>query len=119
MDRQVVGIVGPMPTTDPSQLRDQLAAERADLERQLAELETDGSAAPDFDENFADSAQVAAEQGENAALAANFRDQLVEVEGALERLDAGTYGTCEACGKEITAARLEAMPAARFCIDHA
>lgn len=108
-----------MSPTDPSQLRDQLAAERADLERQLDELESDGSAAPDFDENFADSAQVAAEQGENATLAATFRDQLGEVEGALARLDAGTYGTCEVCGTTITAARLEAMPATRFCIDHA
>ena len=114
-----LGSLGPMPTTEPTKLRDQLATERADLERQLAELETDGSAAPDFDENFADSAQVAAEQGENASLAANFRDQLTEVEGALERLDAGTYGSCEACGKAIGEARLEAMPAARFCIDHA
>lgn len=108
-----------MPTTDLPKLRDLLATERTDLERQLAELETDGSAAPDFDENFADSAQVAAEQGENASLAANFRDQLTEVEGALARLDEGTYGSCEVCGEPIGDARLDAMPATRFCIDHA
>jgi len=35
------------------------------------------------------------------------------------KLDAGTYGLCEACGKTIGDARLEAMPAARFCIEHA
>jgi len=108
-----------MPTTDQTALRTQLDAERADLQRQLAELEKDGSAAPDFDENFADSAQVAAEQGENLTLAAQFRDSLAEVESAMERLDGGTYGSCEVCGKEIGAARLEAMPTARFCIDHA
>lgn len=108
-----------MSTTDPSKLRDELAHERADLERQLTELESDGSAAPDFDENFADSAQVAAEQGENATLAASFREQLSEVERALARIDSGTYGTCETCGTVISAARIEAMPATRFCIDHA
>ncbi len=108
-----------MPTTDHSKLRDLLATERDDLSKQLTELETDGSAAPDFDENFADSAQVAAEQGENATLAANFREQLIEVEGAMARLDAGTYGTCEVCDRPIGADRLDAMPATRFCIDHA
>jgi len=108
-----------MATTDTSKLRDLLAGERADLMRQLDELEANGPAAPDFDENFADSAQVAAEQGENASLAANFRDQLSEVEGAMERLDAGTYGTCQVCGTTIAAARIDAMPATRFCIEHA
>lgn len=108
-----------MPTTDVSKVRDQLQGERIDLARQLDELDSDGSAAPDFDENFADSAQVAAEQGENASLAASLRDQLNEVDGALGRIDEGTYGTCETCGKEISAPRLDAMPATRFCIDHA
>ena len=41
---------------------------------------------------------------------------LVDVEHALEKIDAGTYGNCESCHDEIVAARLEAMPAARFCI---
>lgn len=108
-----------MATKDRSKLRDVLLAEAEDLHRQLAELETDGATAPDFDENFADSAQVAAEVGENQALAANLRDQLVEVEAAVERIDAGTYGTCEVCGNAIGEPRLDAMPSARFCIAHA
>lgn len=108
-----------MPTTDASKVRDQLSAERSDLERQLEDLGTDGTSGPDFDENFADSAQVAAEQGENATLAASFREQLTEVEAALVRLDSDTYGSCETCGQAIAPARLEAMPAARYCIDHA
>lgn len=105
--------------TDPSTVRADLASERDDLARRLAELTADGEAAPDFDENFADSAQVTAEQVENATLAASLRDQLNDVEAALERIDAGSYGTCEVCGTKIGAARLEAMPATRFCIDHA
>ena len=62
---------------------------------------------------------MAAEQGENQALAAQLRDELDEVERALAKLDDGTYGRCETCGEAITPARLEAMPATRFCIDHA
>ena len=43
--------------------------------------------------------------------------ELADVEHALQRLDDGTYGTCEACGKQIDDARLEALPATRFCLD--
>ena len=43
--------------------------------------------------------------------------ELSDVEHALRRLDEGTYGNCEACGRPINADRLEAMPAARFCLD--
>ena len=76
-------------------------------------------AASELDENFADTAQVAAEQVETRTLAAQLQDQLDDVEAALGRIDAGTYGTCEVCDKPVTAARLEAMPSTRFCIDHA
>lgn len=43
--------------------------------------------------------------------------ELDDVEHALRRLDDGTYGTCEACGRPIDDGRLEAMPAARFCVE--
>jgi RNA polymerase-binding transcription factor DksA len=44
--------------------------------------------------------------------------ELADVERALRRLDDGTYGTCEACAGHIGDERLEAHPAARFCITH-
>jgi len=43
----------------------------------------------------------------------------IAIKRALGKLDRGDYGKCETCGKEIAEARLEAMPAARYCIDHA
>ncbi len=101
------------------EIRAGLQAEQAELSRRLEELTADGATAPEFDENFADSAQVAAEQGENLSLAAALREQLADVEGALARIDEGRYGRCEVCDREIGAARLEAMPATPFCIDHA
>jgi RNA polymerase-binding transcription factor DksA len=42
--------------------------------------------------------------------------ELKDIDDALRRLDAGTYGICEACGKPIEEERLEARPWARFCI---
>jgi RNA polymerase-binding transcription factor DksA len=107
-----------MATPDLTAARDQLDTERADLARQLQELSSDG-AALDSDDNFADTAQVAAEHVENRTLAAQLQDQFDDVEAALGRIDGGTYGTCEVCEKPVTAARLEAMPSTRFCIEHA
>ena len=95
------------------------SAERDQLERAARRAGRSTRPSSAFDDNFADTGQVAAEQGENRALAAQLRDQLDDVERALAKLDDGTYGTCEVCGEPIGDARLEAMPATRFCIEHA
>jgi DnaK suppressor protein len=108
-----------MAEQDVSTVRDSLANERDHLRARISELISDNDDAMAFDENFADSGQVAAEQGENKVLASSLREQLDDVEEALAKLDAGTYGRCEVCGEAIGEARLEAMPATRFCIKHA
>ena len=72
-----------------------------------------------YDSNFADSSQVTAERGEVEALGATFRETLAEVEQALAKLAGGTYGMCEDCGRPIDPLRLEAKPAARYCINSA
>ncbi|MDZ7733513.1 MAG: TraR/DksA C4-type zinc finger protein [Acidimicrobiia bacterium] len=92
-----------------------LEDERRHLEDQLEDLVPDEQSET-FDENFADSAQVAAEQGETRTLASSLREQLEDVDRALTKLDDGSYGTCEQCGEPIGDARLEAMPATRYCI---
>jgi DnaK suppressor protein len=97
-----------------SNLRGELEDERARLHAQIAAL-----SGGEYDENFADSGQVAAEKGENRALLGQLREQMSEIERALKKLDDGTYGVCERCGGPIGEARLEAMPATRFCINHA
>ncbi|MFD0384220.1 TraR/DksA family transcriptional regulator [Streptomyces stramineus] len=51
------------------------------------------------------------------ALAANAREMLLQTERALERLDAGTYGLCENCGKPIGKARMQAFPRATLCVE--
>ncbi len=95
-----------------------LEEERAELRAKLAELGF-GESRLQYDPNFADSSQVTAERGEAEALAAKLQEALAEVERALAKLDDGTYGICEACGQPIDEARLEAKPAARYCIAHA
>jgi RNA polymerase-binding transcription factor len=97
--------------------RAKLEEERAHLAQQLTDLGYGADGRLSFDQNFADSSQVTAERGEAEALATSLQESLDEVTEALGKLDAGTYGTCETCGKPIAPARLEAKPAARNCID--
>ena len=105
--------------TELSTLRAQLEDERARLASQISVLDVGHDQSLAYDENFADSGQVAAEQGENKALLNQLNEQLADVERALAKMDKGTYGLCERCGEPIAEARLEAMPATRFCIKHA
>ena len=98
-------------------LRALLEEERASLRQQLADLGYGEGAGLDYDQNFADSSQVTAERGEAEALGGKLRDTLSDVERALAKMDGGTYGVCERCGQPIAMARLEAMPAARLCMN--
>ena len=97
-------------------LRAQLEEERDSLRAQLDELGYGGSGL-NYDSNFADSSQVTAERGEAEALGSKLKETLDEVEAALAKLDGGNYGVCEDCGTQIPPARLEAKPAAKYCID--
>jgi DnaK suppressor protein len=102
-------------------IRASLEEERDSLLQRLADLGEgpgdDSSLA--FDQNFADSSQVTAERGEVGALVGSLRDCLSDVEHALSKFDAGTFGLCETCGTPISPDRLEAKPEARYCIEHA
>lgn len=103
-----------------TEARAALEEERETLRRQLAELgfgDEGRGTGLEYDANFADSSQVTAERGEAEALAKTLRETLTDVEAALGKIEAGTFGTCEGCGQPINPARLEAMPAARLCIN--
>lgn len=45
------------------------------------------------------------------------RSELSELDAALERIEKGTYGTCQMCGGAVGRQRLRAIPEARYCID--
>ena len=104
------------PTIDYRQL---LEDEKRRLQAELTEIGYGEGGGLHYDPNFADSSQVTAERGEAEALAGQLRESLDEVGLALTRLEQGSYGRCEVCGVDIQSARLEAMPATRYCINHA
>jgi DnaK suppressor protein len=56
-------------------------------------------------------------QERNSVLNERLEGTLEQVEAALYRLKVGSFGTCKSCGKNISAARLEALPLAELCID--
>lgn len=100
-----------------------LEAERDDTLRRLAGLthafDEVVAASKDTnadDEHDPEGATIAFERSQIGALAQQVRHHLSEVDAALARLDAGTYGVCERCGAPIGEARLDALPAARTCI---
>jgi DnaK suppressor protein len=71
------------------------------------------------DNHLADAASETYERELDEGLEEDAQAQLREVETALARIEAGTYGTCEVCGKEIPEERLEAVPWTKLCIDDA
>ncbi|HET7483050.1 MAG TPA: TraR/DksA C4-type zinc finger protein [Actinomycetota bacterium] len=72
-----------------------------------------------IDQHQADLATDTFEREKEMAILRTMQDQMSEIEAALDRIDAGTYGKCEECGSDIGDERLDAIPTARFCIDHA
>jgi DnaK suppressor protein len=99
--------------------RQLLEEEQRRLQAELAEIGYGEDGGLHYDPNFADSSQVTAERGEAEALAGQLRESLDDVALALSRLEEGSYGRGEVCGVVIQSARLEAMPATRYCINHA
>ncbi|QNG20483.1 dksa/trar family transcriptional regulator [Rhodococcus triatomae] len=103
---------------------ERLATERADVERRLASLVRrrdailEGSQlTTDDDEHDPEGSTIAFERAQVAGLIADARRELEELDTAESRLAAGRYGHCEGCGQVIGAERLDALPAARLCID--
>jgi RNA polymerase-binding transcription factor len=70
-------------------------------------------------ERFGDTATVTYDRELDYTLEENSEGVLREIDAALQRIDDGTYGICEVCGKPIGEERLEAMPWTRLCIDDA
>jgi RNA polymerase-binding transcription factor len=79
-------------------------------ERAIVELSLD-------DQHPADVASDTFEREKDLSILEHVDAQLVDVDRALGRLEQGSYGTCEACGRQIDEDRLRARPAVRFCIE--
>lgn len=111
---------------DATAVRQRLTQERQRLERDIYDR-TLGDAAVVPTDPLNDSGGMASEEADDAdamsdvernqAMLRNSHVLLDQVNAALARLDAGTYGICASCGKEIGARRLEALPYATLCVE--
>jgi RNA polymerase-binding transcription factor DksA len=79
---------------------------------ELGELAEGGT-----DNHLGDTATAMYDRELDEGLEESAKDALVDIDAALQRIEAGTYGICEGCGKPIGAERLSAIPWARYCID--
>ena len=70
-----------------------------------------------YDQHQADMGTETFEREKDLSILEQVEAELADVEHALRRLDDGTYGTCEVCGKQIPEERLEALPATRLCLE--
>ena len=92
-------------------MREGLAETTEDTEREPATADASSGDHP------ADAGSEMFERSLDLSIVQELDGQLHDVEYALGRIGNGTYGTCEACGREIGVERLRARPAARFCVD--
>jgi DnaK suppressor protein len=86
------------------------------LSRAVGEIIAAATGVATDDEHDPEGQTIAFERAQAAALLAQARVRLDDIDAALVRLGAGTYGRCERCGENISPQRLDARPAARLCI---
>ena len=70
-----------------------------------------------FDNHLGDTATATFDRELDEGLEEGAQETLQAIGDALAKIENGTYGTCEVCGKQISPERLAAMPWARLCID--
>lgn len=108
-------------------LRGRLEEERVELHEQLTTIEEEAFAASQselagdvgLDDESADAGTATFEREKDLSIENNVRDLLAKIDRALKRIDDGSYGTCERCGKPIEKARIKALPYVDLCIKDA
>jgi RNA polymerase-binding transcription factor len=117
----------PLTKKELDELRERLQSEKLELEEQLATLEENTFAASQsdisgevaFDDETADAGTATFERERDLSIENNVRDLLAKIDRAMRRMDAGTYGLCDRCGKPIEKARIKALPYVDLCIKDA
>lgn len=108
-------------------LRARLLEEETELRTQLATIEEDSFASTQsemsgdvgLDDESADAGTATFEREKDLSIEQNVRDLLDKIARALKRIDGGTYGVCERCGKPIEKVRVKALPYVDLCIKDA
>lgn len=98
------------------ELRGLAVARVAATSAALAELTRDREGSNDDDEHDPEGVTLSSEWSRLTGLADAAASELQQVDEAIVRLDAGTYGMCTNCGRPIPTGRLEARPFAEHCV---
>ncbi len=94
-----------------------LRKEAAHLKEEIAHQEVLAQDHPTSGNHMADDASEVFEQTKNLALKRHLERKLEQVELAIHRVEKGTYGVCDKCGRPISPERLQALPYATMCVD--
>jgi RNA polymerase-binding transcription factor DksA len=100
--------------------RQRLTQIRTDFDEEHLTTESEADSLAELSSNAQHQADIGTEtfnRERDLTILEHIDAELADVEHALQRLEEGTYGSCEACGRPIGDERLEALPAARFCLD--
>jgi DnaK suppressor protein len=115
-----------MSTLDVETFRSRLLEERERTVKAISYLHEENRATTEdeqhelsggSDNHLADIATYTYDRELDSTLEGAEGEHLSHIEAALKRIEDGTYGICENCGKPVSPARLEAMPWATLCID--
>jgi DnaK suppressor protein len=117
MDKQITVSVETL-----AQIKAQLLADKARITAELAGISTTDSNEthakfPELGDKIDESAQEIEGYTTNLATEKILEENLRDIEAALARIEAGTYGICKYCGQPIAEKRLEARPVASACVD--
>jgi DnaK suppressor protein len=112
----------PWTEAELAEVRAELEAEAAALREEIGQAESEiadrlGDSVATAGDDEADASSKVFEREHELANTHNARELLQQTEHALARIDAGTYGVCESCGKPIGKARLLAFPRATLCVE--
>ncbi|KIY20921.1 TraR/DksA C4-type zinc finger protein [Mesobacillus subterraneus] len=105
-------------------LKQALLSEKETLQSQINQNEEEGylndsqQELSSYDNHPADSGTELFERSKSLAIDEHHGDQISKVENALQAIEAGTYGKCAECGKDIPYERLEAIPYTLYCVEH-
>jgi DnaK suppressor protein len=103
------------------QTRETLSTKLTEIEQQLATMSAPPSEQSNisFGKRVGDGTQMAVDRLSQVAVADQLQVTEIDVRRALVKLDEGSYGRCDVCGKAIPAGRLEALPWATLCVEDA
>jgi DnaK suppressor protein len=105
---------------DPGRAAEALRRRRRELEGELAAItvvERDPDASVSFGKRVGDGTTEAVDRLNRVGTARELSAMLEDVDRALRKIEEGTYGICDRCGRLIPEARLEARPWSNLCVD--